>query len=440
MKKIIAIAGFLGLFASQVTTSSAAYFNTDPIIRCDKQITKTLKAGSQNGEVLLLQEMLVNAGFLNATPNGYFGYQTVAAVRSFQRHNSLSVTGKVDASTKDAVNERLCDVDLIDNTISSSDFYGYSEGVTYVAKNDPFVKVITPTNSNPTVYTTPQANVVRTAPSVEIVGNSATPFAPAPAKIAGVNIAYNPSTGYVYNIIPQSGSVTVTSPLVHSVFKEGDTVFVNWSTNNIDASSFTILLESSISSQSKAVGTISGNSYSFVLTKELLDAVCSGVCGTDSQDSFRVVVTTRTADLAGNISTLRAAVAPITIKRQLSVSRMTLTASNTSVASGEAFKLRVNLPTETYAGFKDAGYSIKVRALCSNSSFVTTSIAGTLCGQDFVIPFDPLYFQQELPVKITNTSLFRQDVAFEAVVIDSFGQVVGFASTKVTVSAAPFNW
>ena len=172
MKKIIAITGVFGLFASQAIISSAAYFNTQPIVQCQTQITNTLSIGSENNDVYVLQGVLVSAGFLHAMPNGYFGHQTQSALESFQMNNSLRANGVVGEATRNAINERLCDSDLIDNSVSYNQYgdysqnqYGYSNSITYVENTDPFVRVITPTETTPVIYATPQSNVSYNFPS-----------------------------------------------------------------------------------------------------------------------------------------------------------------------------------------------------------------------------------------------------------------------------------
>lgn len=455
MKQIIAIIGFLGVFAAQTSISSAAYFSNAPVIRCETQITKTLQIGSENNDVYILQRMLVNAGFLGATPNGYFGYQTAAAVRAFQLHNGIPATSIVGPMTRDAVNERLCDANLVDNTYYneySYDTYGYSTGITYVGNIDPYVKVIAPQSSNPTVYTTPQNGSYAAMPIV-VADTSSYPSPNSPvnmsstigvagipsSQIAATSIVYNPSMGYTYGITPQSGSVTVSSPVANSVYNEGDTVFVNWGTYNLQTTSFAILLESNITGQSKTVAVVSGNSYSFVLTKELLDAICSGTCNNNQQGSYKIVITTPTTDIAGITSTLRAAVAPVTIKRPLSVGQVSITTSKTPVNTDEVFKLYINVPTSSSWGIVYPGsYVAKLRAVCPPS--VSASIAGVPCGQEFIVPFVNNATQQEIPAKITNPTWYKQDVIFQLTIVNSLGQTIGVGETKVTANGAPFGW
>ncbi len=454
MKKIIAIVGFLGVFSAQTLVSFAGYFNSAPIVRCETQITRTLQRGSENNDVYILQQMLVNAGFLQANPNGYFGYQTVQAVKEFQMNNDLRVTGSVGEATRNAINERLCDTDLLDNTYTYSD-YGYSNnnGVTYVGRSDPYVnvQVISPQATTPSVYATPQnlASVTTIAPSrvlstnIPTVSVSSVPAASAvstytASQIAATGIVYNPSTGYSYGVVPRSGSITVTSPAVHSVYQEGDTVQVNWSTDNLQTSTYSIILESSITGQSKTVAIVGGNSYSFVLTKELLDAVCSGTCNNNQQGSFRVVVSTPTTDIAGVTSNLRAAIAPITVKRPFAPGRLLLTVSKSPVASGEIFRLYVNAPVNSFENVRDPSYTLKIKSTCPSS--VMVSLAGASCGQEIAVPYNTTRLEQGIPVTVTNPTWYTQDVSFQIGLFNASGVNVASAEAKVTVNSSPFSW
>jgi peptidoglycan hydrolase-like protein with peptidoglycan-binding domain len=436
MKKIIAIVGFIGVLASSTAVTSAGYFDATPVIRCDTQITNTLQIGSSGAEVYTLQQMLLDFGFLNVAPNGYFGSKTASAVRAFQRDNGIRTTGIVGPATRDAVNEGLCDNSTTGVTIVDSFFSNNNN------QYDPFVRVITPSSANPAIYATPQSfspEQIMT-PSFQPTNTQGYPQGNyvSPSPIIGAGIVYNPSTGYTIGIVPQSGSITVSSPVANAMYKEGDTVYVQFGTDNLQTAPFTILLESSITGQSKTVAIISNTSYSFVLTKELIDSVCSGTCNNNQQGSFKVVVTTPTTDIAGITSTLRAAVAPITISRPPVYGQVSITASKTPVNSTEVFRLYVNLPSTGYNTYINGTYTVKIQALCTTG--VTASIAGTPCGQEFVLPMTSSTLQQEVPAVISNTTWYKQNVTFRITAVNAFGQIVGTGETTVSVNATPFNW
>ena len=464
IKNSILIAGVLGIFVGSTTITSAGYFNTAPISRCNISITSQLQAGSENEDVYTLQGLLSRAGYLTANPNGYFGPATKSAVKRFQRDNGISATGYVGDATINAVNERLCDTDVNADTLSYGN-YGYGSGVTYVDAYDPYAHVVSPTITSPVVYTNPQSSINTSYVNVNNTYNTptySTPSTPAysvptynpaapntypvltPAttqnQIQSTNIIYSPSTGYTYGIVPQPGSLTISTPLANTVYNEGDTVYLAWSTNNLNVSGFNILLENNITGQSKIVASTQGKNASFVLTKQILDAVCLGVCDNNQQGSFRIVISTPVTDIAGTTSALRAAISPITIKRPVAFASISINGSKNPVNSNEVFKLYVNVPTVPVWNTNVYGqYSFKIHAICPAS--VQVSIAGVPCGQDFDMPITTANFQQEIPTIITNGTYYRRDVTFEINAYNNVNsQLIGTAQTSVTVNALPFSF
>ncbi len=456
MKKIIITLSFLGIMGGAATSAFAGYFNTTPAVRCDTQITRTLQIGSENNDVSILQSMLSQAGYLFVTPNGYFGPSTKAAVKRFQNDNGVPATGIVGPSTRNALNERLCDVDVRGGN-SLDNFYGYTSGTTYVDQYDPYVKVISPQVQTPAIYATPQEYVsssfsttlnnqaYSTIPQAVISTNSYDSsyignLAPTVNQIQGTTIVNAPGVGYTYAISQKTGSITIVTPGVRSSYNEGDTVNLVWTTSGLNASGFHISLENTNSSQSKQIATTAGTSFSFVLTKELLDAICTGSCNESQNGSFKIVISTPVTDIAGNTSNFRAAVSPITIYRPYSVSAaVTLTANTSPVNSGVAFKLYVNSASINLANPAPlADIIVKLRATCVNA--VQVSIAGIPCGQELSMPASVLASQQGVPAMITNTSWYKQDVIFDVVITTLSGQIIGTAKTTVIANPAPFSW
>lgn len=68
-----------------------------------------LRLGAVGPSVRLLQRLLKEKGFFNATVDGDFGGRTQRAVREFQRSQGLSVTGVVDAETWRALGVCCCE-------------------------------------------------------------------------------------------------------------------------------------------------------------------------------------------------------------------------------------------------------------------------------------------------------------------------------------------
>ncbi len=60
---------------------------------------RNLYWGSRGEDVRLVQQKLINWGYLSGVADGIYGPKTFAAVQLFQRRNGLPVTGNVDAAT-----------------------------------------------------------------------------------------------------------------------------------------------------------------------------------------------------------------------------------------------------------------------------------------------------------------------------------------------------
>lgn len=440
---LVAVIGFS--FISSV--AYAAYFDTAPAPRCAVQLNRQLRVGSEGVDVSILQDFLNRAGYLRVVPNGHYGPATTAAVRAFQSNNFIPATGQVGPLTLNAINERMCDTDLRADSYNDAYSVGYTgiqTGITYVDPIDPFVRVVNPQTTAPIVYTNPQNGIVTspytTTGGTSFVSNPSTGIAPgASSGIAGTNIIYSPAVGYTYGITPASGVLTIQSPQANATYREGDTVTLSWSTNNLNANGFTILLENVSTNQSRAVTSTTGNSASFTLTRELLDAVCAGACNGTNQSNYRIVVTTPVRDIAGNVTTLRAVVQPVIILRPFNnLGPVTLTTSKTPVSSGELFRLYVTIPFLTGTTNVSGQYSFRIRAICPSG--VTASVAGAQCGQDFSVPYNSSLFQSDIPVVIGNSTFFRQDVAFALTAFNAQGQTIGAATTTVQVNGAPFGF
>jgi len=98
MKKIV----FGFLFSIISVSYASAYTCVDlksPVIR-----------RQENANVLTLQKYLVEKGYLTATPNGYFGPGTFAAVQAYQRSLGYEAVGTVGPMTRAALKRDSCGV------------------------------------------------------------------------------------------------------------------------------------------------------------------------------------------------------------------------------------------------------------------------------------------------------------------------------------------
>jgi peptidoglycan hydrolase-like protein with peptidoglycan-binding domain len=102
MKKyfVIAILVFLPVLfvASKASASSCT------------NLTKTLSKGSENKDVLSLQQFLFDSGYLLVKPNGYFGENTRKALIAFQVQQKITGVGFAGQLTRGKIKELSCTV------------------------------------------------------------------------------------------------------------------------------------------------------------------------------------------------------------------------------------------------------------------------------------------------------------------------------------------
>jgi hypothetical protein len=92
------------LLAVSAFTFASAATSTATCISLSKNHSK----GSENSEVLTLQQFLFDGGYLKTQPNGYFGLGTVTAVKRFQIANGISPVGSIGPATRGKVKEVSC--------------------------------------------------------------------------------------------------------------------------------------------------------------------------------------------------------------------------------------------------------------------------------------------------------------------------------------------
>lgn len=97
----------LYITVNSASTTTTTTTNTSPVVTSTETIfslTRYLGYGDNGDDVLGLQKLLVQMGYLSATPNGNFGSATKAAVKKFQAAYSIKQTGNVGPSTLAAIN------------------------------------------------------------------------------------------------------------------------------------------------------------------------------------------------------------------------------------------------------------------------------------------------------------------------------------------------
>lgn len=114
MKKILfVIATFL------ICLSYHTKVNAYECVDIQNNLKKGIKNNTSLSEIGMLQNFLYEKKYLSSKPNGFFGVNTLKAVKDFQKDNNISPTGKVGPITRSKIKEITCkesSVDLINET------------------------------------------------------------------------------------------------------------------------------------------------------------------------------------------------------------------------------------------------------------------------------------------------------------------------------------
>ena len=110
------LAALQSKIVSQTGSGSAATVTTSS----DFKFTSYLKPGSEGDEVLKLQNLLKQQGFLSVDPNGYYGPATTDAVAAFQGAHGLPKLGVVGPATRVELNALLSSAPSTTTTSSTT--------------------------------------------------------------------------------------------------------------------------------------------------------------------------------------------------------------------------------------------------------------------------------------------------------------------------------
>ncbi|HET7626951.1 MAG TPA: S41 family peptidase [Bacillales bacterium] len=108
-----------------ISVKQPEYFYAHPIT---VEKGETLAYNENNDKVKNAQIMLEGLGFETGREDGYFGKQTVTAVKAFQNENGLSATGKIDKKTAKMLDQKILQaVDKKKNDLQLQTALGYLE-------------------------------------------------------------------------------------------------------------------------------------------------------------------------------------------------------------------------------------------------------------------------------------------------------------------------
>lgn len=118
-------------------------------------LNTNLKQGMKSNEIILLQNLLKDKGYLNASATGFFGAQTFKAVKVFQKDNNINATGFIGPVTRAFINKLTCinNINSINETTSQNQ--NTNQNTTVVN-----TETTTSQNQNTTVTETPITPIV----------------------------------------------------------------------------------------------------------------------------------------------------------------------------------------------------------------------------------------------------------------------------------------
>ena len=107
MKKIIALFLFLSVF--NLTNSKVSAVSNDECFNFEVNVGYRMKDSVSVKNVTSLQEFLRLNNYLKVNSTGYFGVQTLNAVKDFQKDNDISSTGFVGPITRSKIQKLSCE-------------------------------------------------------------------------------------------------------------------------------------------------------------------------------------------------------------------------------------------------------------------------------------------------------------------------------------------
>ena len=188
MKKLVTAFSLLAILSSGVMVASAQSMGGGASSNSCVYLTSSQSLGSSDattgGQVSILQRFLINKGFLSTStgnPTGYYGAQTVAAVKAYQASVGVNLTGTVGPLTRLAIaRDTGCVQALTGVNVKDKDIKYCMDDSTYNAATGACIPKVNCTTSSASsacnTTTTYVCNgVVSTTPCTVVTTTSSTP-------------------------------------------------------------------------------------------------------------------------------------------------------------------------------------------------------------------------------------------------------------------------
>lgn len=182
-------------------------------------ITKNLWLGSHGAQVITLQTVLIQQGYMTGAPTGYFGILTFKAVKQFQKAHNISPTGFVGALTRAVLSKMTVApgtvglTETFEGTVTAYSTQCFSDGECSITVDGK--KIVTTIGWSPMIV-----GKVTGIPDFGSIENNVGAHAKVYAKKTDTGYTLYGSADYYIKIMPaakgklQAGSVTTSPSLV----------------------------------------------------------------------------------------------------------------------------------------------------------------------------------------------------------------------------------
>ncbi len=216
---------------------------------------------SGGGQVAVLQAFLRNSGYLAPGASGYFGNQTLAAVRAFQAANAISTTGLAGPLTRERIRLISCGGQNIiippvnNNPVIIQPVFDLRSSVFYLSDNNTRIDYSIYEQGNSSGYNVYAYCPASITATIDYLGGNACGALTLPygSRNFSINVKNNSSSAQSFavrvnpinapniqdtetNSIPaRSTSLSVVNPYSGQSFAQGESLSIRWNSSSVTA-------------------------------------------------------------------------------------------------------------------------------------------------------------------------------------------------------------
>jgi peptidoglycan hydrolase-like protein with peptidoglycan-binding domain len=318
--------------------------------------------GSTGADVFSLQQLLDQQGLLSASPTGYFGPLTQAAVAQFQTAHNLEAVGSVGPLTRAAL-DALTAAHAASSTLTGAQIQAILSLLRSFGADQPTIARISAALGAPPATST--------ATTTTAVGSGSTSTTTASSYSPGVT----PLPGYTPTQIILGGGSSTPAPTctlsaTPASIAIGSSTLLSWSSTNASSASLNQSIGSVGLSGSQSVSPATNTTYTLTVTNPTGSNTCSTSVATND---------TQTPTAATNLTAVAASLSELDLS-------WSAASDNVGVAGYKVFRDGVQIATDTSGTtYADAGliassthaYTVKAYDAANNVSLASNTATST---------------------------------------------------------------